>query len=988
DPKAPLVTIFGDFGMNTAKWIVSIGALFGFSASLFGAILPMPRVIYAMAEDGILFRFLSRIHKRFKTPAIATMLSGLLAGLMAMFFNLESLVDMMSIGTLLAYTIVALSVIMLRYGEDDETEPKTLIESEEKNFKSNSGSSLYTVKDYFEQVFNFRRVNEPSDLTSSLVSYATLAFCILSTILGLLLVVLQKRLSRGEIGAIIGIASVALLAFINIIIIACQPQANRKLPFKVPFVPWIPALSTVINLYLMFNLSSATWIRFGVWMGIGLFMYFGYGIWHSNQGIMRQKKVEHSSGSASQGDLNTDHHFDIPDIRVLPPTPLPSAPNTPKVKQNIEIYADLKFYTLSEDEIQREEQLVDKKKMYGNSDDDVEFVLASLDMVIENERSHQSDSDASTCTSSTEFRGLQYRGNIESIENVQDRGLPPLPTKANYDTTAEKENDSTSDPGYEPLKFTLDKKEGIANEDMDSNGVLNDPGYETLEDVQNKKVALSEYISEACDVDGTVITSTEHNDEVPNIIYNISESKASKPLEPSYSLVKKKPKLIPFVMPHSSFTSKNRDGDKPLFGDSHPDSANDSMSASPSPPSIMLSSSEGEKLPYKRRNSSFDSIPPSSPESPLAQCLGDKFVIIPVSEPDDTLLNNEKEDARNEYEDIIAQSESNYTESEEGFVMKRNDSGSEHRFGDKGSTFKGEGKVSETDSVSEEKLLAICKYSKSEEDQVKLSKALEMNEISGNKQIYHYNEIEKVARDNPAYFKNAYRTEHDSEGEETLDAKLREIDSKQLKKSVDTEEAQANEIEMEDFDCEDNKNKELRSDDDSLERALANVNLIDFINFLPSPTISGQTREFKRMNATEEKIVEKLVTVSEEHEPEVCCSDGTLEESITVKRENSTGISPKRETSYQDVNAAEFQEKTCFPKSLDMSSNTEILRSPQNIKKEISNPYDSGDVYSNEREASKYNNMNLMVDENIKTPLVDFEGPSVNVKNLRSLFGD
>jgi len=45
-----------------------------------GGLFPMPRVVYAMAQDGLIFRFLCRINKRFKTPIIATLLSGLLAG--------------------------------------------------------------------------------------------------------------------------------------------------------------------------------------------------------------------------------------------------------------------------------------------------------------------------------------------------------------------------------------------------------------------------------------------------------------------------------------------------------------------------------------------------------------------------------------------------------------------------------------------------------------------------------------------------------------------------------------------------------------------------------------------------------------------------------------------------------------------------------------------------------------------------------------------
>lgn len=78
--------------------------------------IPLPRVVYAMAKDGLLLRCLAAVHPRFKTPFTATLLTGSIAAIFAMVTELDSLVEMMSIGTLLAYTLVAVSILIVRYG--------------------------------------------------------------------------------------------------------------------------------------------------------------------------------------------------------------------------------------------------------------------------------------------------------------------------------------------------------------------------------------------------------------------------------------------------------------------------------------------------------------------------------------------------------------------------------------------------------------------------------------------------------------------------------------------------------------------------------------------------------------------------------------------------------------------------------------------------------------------------------------------------------
>jgi amino acid transporter len=103
--------------------------------SLFASMFPMPRIVYAMASDGLIFRFLSYIMPTFKTPVLAALTTGLLAGMfdclpffdfffsysgiyfkafLVLIFDLSQLIDMMSIGTLLAYSLVSASTLVLR----------------------------------------------------------------------------------------------------------------------------------------------------------------------------------------------------------------------------------------------------------------------------------------------------------------------------------------------------------------------------------------------------------------------------------------------------------------------------------------------------------------------------------------------------------------------------------------------------------------------------------------------------------------------------------------------------------------------------------------------------------------------------------------------------------------------------------------------------------------------------------------------------------
>ncbi|XP_063597840.1 cationic amino acid transporter 2-like isoform X2 [Penaeus indicus] len=640
DENAPLVQLFECLDMNVAKWIVSIGALFGFSASLFGAMFPLPRVIYAMADDGLLFRFLSEVNKKFKTPAIATIISGLFAGIMAMIFNLDALVDMMSIGTLLAYSIVAVCVMLLRYAEDEEGDTQGLSETGGRT-KPSLSNSKYSARQYFQQLFNAKGLKEPTDLTASLASYATLTFCILASVLGILLVVLQEEIGGGDVGAIVAVSIASVLVIVNVIVIARQPESKKKLTFKVPLVPWIPALSAFINLYLMFNLSPATWIRFSVWMGIGFLIYFLYGIWNSKEELKPISKWIHKDNLGFVKDEGSNSKLQvIPTIEIQPATPCSSEPNTPStVHKTPRGKTPVPESPLVTAERQTTSAEVHREETGSVSENEIKEALASLDMIVGGNEKKRLDSDTNASILEDD---QEHSSGTKPLSNsdIQARELPPLPDAGAAEDGSSSENEEetdkesksrkeegsslSTDPGYESLPQVIANKEQIANGEAEDKA-SQDPGYQTIEDV---KAEVEKAEKER---------SAQGEGEIRN-----KPLEQSTAVEPVYSVVDKKAKKKPEPF---DLQADNVDNEPSLKGSASAPVL--PLSSPPPAPPPLPQAGKGlstssvpstpviRKHPFKvlKRMSSFDDIPPSSPDSPLARHLN-KFIIIPVHEPD------------------------------------------------------------------------------------------------------------------------------------------------------------------------------------------------------------------------------------------------------------------------------------------------------------------------------------------------------------------
>ena len=329
---APLAEVFQQRGLPAAKYVVAIGSLISLSTSMMGSIFPLPRIIYAMAKDGVIFKFLAKVNPHTNVPVYAAISAGLLTALMALLFDLEQLVEMMSIGTLMSYTLVGICVLLLRYKPGvvglDKEEAKQLGEkfAKKKSAEETALVGLGAADGKHKTYTNlspgdeFRISHETSDggdanaagapstsgepsgpidqsMSKKLIDEksskgesasgrlelpkeptpATYKSVVLSvSIICADFVCLSMVLVLGEDGVMDGAwwAITLLVLFIGIAVVLLaviekQPQNQMKLYFTTPFVPYLPILSAFFNIFLMFKLTKATWIRFVVWLAVG-----------------------------------------------------------------------------------------------------------------------------------------------------------------------------------------------------------------------------------------------------------------------------------------------------------------------------------------------------------------------------------------------------------------------------------------------------------------------------------------------------------------------------------------------------------------------------------------------------------------------------------------------------------------------------------------------------------------------------------------------
>ncbi|XP_042298124.1 cationic amino acid transporter 4 [Sceloporus undulatus] len=311
DPDSALADAFYRRGYAWAGFIVAAGSICAMNTVLLSNLVSLPRIVYAMAEDGLFFHVFSRIHPRTQVPVVASVVFGILMAILALIFDLEALVQFLSIGTLLAYTFVAASVIILRFQQAKPGAPnpprgnETALASTEnistpetKEYESFSDKLQLVGKEKgksqrepgqlkaaFEPYLDFLSDFYPGEV----VTVGVIVLMVSAICLSAILVFGRNQLHLPTWSYALLLLLFGLALALSLFLISIHEQKQSTQTFQLPLVPLTPALSIFINVYLMLKLNYMTWLRFSIWLVAGLIVYFGYGIWHSKENLQESQ---------------------------------------------------------------------------------------------------------------------------------------------------------------------------------------------------------------------------------------------------------------------------------------------------------------------------------------------------------------------------------------------------------------------------------------------------------------------------------------------------------------------------------------------------------------------------------------------------------------------------------------------------------------------------------------------------------------------------
>ena len=236
----PLAFVFEKVNLPWMQGVVAVSAVIAMASVLLVFQNGQPRIWMSMSRDGLLPKRFSEIHPKYKTPWFATIITGILVAIPALFMNLKEVTDLSSIGTLFAFVLVNAGVIKM---ESHKSEYHTGFKVPYINGKFWVSAILITTilsvfllnQEGFINFFSFKNFWNQIPL---------LAFLILSVFM-------------------------AVFSF----------RKNYSL---------IPVIGLLSNFYLMTELGISNWVGFSIWLVFGLIIYFSFGV--KNSALLNAKK--------------------------------------------------------------------------------------------------------------------------------------------------------------------------------------------------------------------------------------------------------------------------------------------------------------------------------------------------------------------------------------------------------------------------------------------------------------------------------------------------------------------------------------------------------------------------------------------------------------------------------------------------------------------------------------------------------------------------
>ncbi|RZL50829.1 MAG: amino acid permease [Pedobacter sp.] len=303
----PLAFVFDAIDLKLMSGIIAVSAVFAMASVLLVFQMGQPRIWMSMSRDGLLPKKFSKIHPKYKTPSFATIVVGFVVAVPSLFMNLTIVTDLCSIGTLFAFVLVCAGVLVL------QNRPGV----QRGKFRIPYVNSKFIVPIVFIAVIVFSFTQFKTETTAFItnetkvndpVTFITaLSTSELETVkkeISTSPVILQGKqidaeaylnsltptqyndfMSKSSIsfdkkyesGWSLFKHKIPMWIFLLICVVICYYCVTKNLSL-------IPVLGLLSCLYMMCELGISNWIGFGIWLVVGLVVYFAYGYKHSKLG--------------------------------------------------------------------------------------------------------------------------------------------------------------------------------------------------------------------------------------------------------------------------------------------------------------------------------------------------------------------------------------------------------------------------------------------------------------------------------------------------------------------------------------------------------------------------------------------------------------------------------------------------------------------------------------------------------------------------------